>query len=186
MKKLTLQSLAALLLAVLISFSSCSKEGPEGPAGAQGQQGAQGPQGPEGDQGEPGTANVIYSEWTTQDFLPDTIHNGNVVDTVSYTALIEAERLDATMISTGEMKVYVNANTENDPTVFPLPYNDGLIYIDVVFRIGEIYITSNVNLSDAPFRYVLIPGGTAARKAGPELVDWNNYNSVKKYLNLKD
>ena len=32
------------------------------------------------------------------------------------------------------------------------------------------------------YRYILIPGGKAARSA----IDWNNYAAVKKYLNLKD
>ena len=37
------------------------------------------------------------------------------------------------------------------------------------------------------YRYVLIPGGTAARP-GPngKTIDWNNYKEVQQYLGLKD
>lgn len=182
MKRLTLQSLTALLVAVVISFSSCSKEGPAGPAGAQGPQGAQGSQGSKGDPGDPGTANVIYSQWDTYQF--DSLFNDED-EFAGCQAVIPAEQLTADILNMGEMKVYVNVNEADDPVVYPLPYNDGSLFIDVIFATEEIYLFSNANLSAAPFRYILIPGGTAARKAGP-LVDWNDYNAVKKYLNLKD
>ena len=184
MKRITLQIPATFLVAIAISFSSCSKEGPVGPQGEQGPQGAQGAQGP---QGNPGTANVIYSNWTdTTHWLPDTIHNGAEIDTVSYTAILSASKLDLTILNTGSVKVYADFNADaTDPTVLALPYLSGSFYIDVLFYLNTIQLTSNVDFSGLPLRYILIPGGTAARKSGSP-VDWNDYNAVKKYLNLKD
>ena len=181
MKRMMLQILATFLVAIAISFSSCSKEGPVGPQGEQGPQGAQGPQ------GNPGTANVIYSNWTdTTHWLPDTIHNGAEIDTVSYTAILSASKLDLTILNTGSVKVYADFNADaTDPTVLALPYLSGSFYIDVLFYLNTIQLTSNVDFSGLPLRYILIPGGTAARKSGSP-VDWNDYNAVKKYLNLKD
>lgn len=182
MKKLTLQSIAALLVAVLISFSSCSKEGPVGPEGPAGPQGPQGSQGPEGD---PGTANVIYSEW-----IDLTFEDG--------AAEIPADALTADILNSGDIKAYWNLGDEEDPFIVPIPAvvpisllvedpaeDQPDVFIDPYYAVGSILLSCNYNFS-GQFRYILIPGGTAARKAGPSVVDWNDYNSVKKYLNLKD
>ncbi len=196
MKKITLQLAAGCLLALAISFSSCSKEGPQGPQGEQGLQGAQGSAGVKGDKGEPGTANVIYSEWMDVAFAADTVHDGAIIDTVGYYAIIEAPRLDLDILNNGAIKVYFNTGTSADPFIYPLPYFSPYINLTIEpnYRIGKIDIYSNLDLTSGidgnnnhlwQFRYVLIPGGVAARKAGP-VVDWNNYNAVKKYLNLKD
>jgi hypothetical protein len=48
----------------------------------------------------------------------------------------------------------------------------------------QTYIDSGDGLKYQQYRYILIPGGTAAR-AGKK-IDWNNYNEVKAYLKLKD
>lgn len=180
MKKWTLQSLAALL-AIAISFSSCSKEGPEGPQGEQGPQGAQGAQGAKGDKGEPGTANVIYSQWI--DTLTYYLTSETTTDTIFGT--LEVPALTADILNNGEIKVYANIGT-TETLVIPLPYSTGDGgFINVFFFTGGIEIVSNLNIDGLPIRYILIPGGTSARKAGPT-VDWNDYNAVKKYLNLRD
>lgn len=181
MKKLTLQSIAALVVAVLISFSSCSKEGPEGPAGPQGNPGPTGNAGP---QGPAGTANVIYSEWLDVSF-----EEGG--------AEITATALTADILNNGDIKAYWNIGTAAEPFVVPVPavVPIGLlvetptedqpdVFIDPYYSVGSILLSCNYNF-DGLFRYILIPGGTAARKSGPA-VDWNDYNAVKKYLNLKD
>lgn len=196
MKKWTLQSIAALLLAFVISFSSCSKEGPVGPEGPAGPTGATGGTGA---QGPAGTANVIYSDWEDVVFDPikDTADNGTV-DTIAWVSEIPAPRLDETILSTGEIKVYVNVSTADDPVVYPLPLFDyyalsGVFNINLYYYLNTISLYSTEDASTFTynggtyfqFRYVLIPGGVSARKANAS-VNWNDYNAVKKYLNLKD
>ncbi|MGN6438324.1 MAG: collagen-like triple helix repeat-containing protein [Agriterribacter sp.] len=195
MKKLTLRSVAALLVATLMLFSSCSKEGPEGPQGPQGAQGPQGTQGPEGD---PGTANVIYSDWLDVGYAADTVHDGATIDTIGFYTAIEAPDLDNAILTNGEIKVYVNLGTADEPVIAPLPYFsifDG-VSIEPIYYLNTVDLYSNIDASTVldnnnnkrrQYRYILIPGGTAAsaRKSGVS-IDWNDYNAVKKYLNLKD
>lgn len=188
MKKMTLQLLAATLVAIAISFSSCSKEGPVGPQGEQGAQGPQGAKGDKGDKGDAGTANVIYSAWTdTAKWLPDTVHNGSVVDTISFTAIIKAPQLSLDILNMGMVKVYADFNGDDtDPTVVALPYLGGSFYVDAIFYLNTIQLTSNIKFEGLPIRYVLVPGETAAGRKSSQVIDWNDYNAVKKYLNLKD
>ena len=176
-----------LSIALVVGIVSCSKDGPAGPAGATGPAGpagAAGAAGSQGPAGPAGTANVIYSDWIdTTTWKADTVHNGTIIDTVGFHADIAAPKLDTAILNRGEIKVYVNANTTADPAVFPLPYNDGQLFIDPIFFTGRVRLLSNGNLTAVPFRYVLIPGGTHARTMK---INWNNYNEVKAYLGLKD
>lgn len=173
--------LPCLICASMMIFVACKK----GDAGPKGDTGAQGAPGPQGSAGPAGSANVIYSEWTdTTTWNADTVHNGAIIDTIGYFANISAAKLDLDMLNKGEIKVYVNAGTSTDPLVFPLPYNNGALFIDVAFSLNTISLYSNGDLTDIPFRYILIPGGTSARTA--KAIDWNDYNAVKAYLGLKD
>jgi hypothetical protein len=178
-------------LAITVIVAGCSKDGDTGPAGPAGPPGPAGPAGSAGvpgAQGAPGTANVIYSAWLTPDFEADTFRTaGNVLDTAGFFTDIAAPKLDLAILDRGEIKVYVNAGDAADPLVFPLPYNSGTLFIDVVFFLNTIQLYSNGDLTGVPFRYVLIPGGTAARTApGGKTIDWNNYKEVQQYLGLKD
>ncbi len=99
------------------------------------------------------------------------------------------------------MKVYINLGTAADPYVTALPVANLVLFnifvnINYHFYAGAIEFNSNIDAGTGlnaqnqkvwQYRYVLIPGGVAARKApdGTQ-VDWNNYKSVQKYLNLKD
>lgn len=196
MKKIILQLSAAGVFALALSFSSCSKEGPQGPQGEQGLQGAQGATGAKGD---PGTANVIYSDWldVTYESVNDTADDGTITP-IAWLAGIDAPKLDASILSTGEIKVYINVNTAGDPEIIPLPLFDyyaltGVLNINLTYSTGSIFLYATDDASTFEtqgqklwqYRYVLIPGGIAARKAA-SAVDWNDYNSVKKYLHLKD
>jgi len=195
MKKLTLQLTAIFFLAIAISFTSC-KKGDTGPAG---ETGAQGAKGDKGDKGDAGSANVIYSDWMDVTFDPVKDTTNNVVDTLAWLADIDAAQLDASILSTGEIKVYVNVGTADDPAVFPLPLFDyysltGVFNINLYFRLNTISLYSTEDASTFTnngdklwqYRYVLIPGGTAAGRKSAQAVDWNNYEAVKKYLNLKN
>lgn len=178
------------LSALIVIAAACSKTGPAGPAGPAGATGATGAQGPKGDTG---VANVIYSAWLDAKYLPDTQHNGSVIDTIGY--FYDATgitKLTTTILTTGEIKVYINLGTAANPVVIPLPYWDPYFQISVnpTFALNEIYLYSNVNVStftgssgkQQQWRYILIPGG----KPGRSSIDWNNYAEVKKYLRLPD
>lgn len=196
-----------LLLALPLFFASCSKTGPTGPAGAQGPAGptgaagAAGTAGTQGTQGNPGTANVIYSAWLDVAFQPDTATNPTTgkLDTLNYSAFIPAPQLVDSILNKGAIKVYWNAGSETDTSgsfVVALPFNDLLlsgILTNIYFSNNTISLVSNADLTTytqngnkySQFRYVLIPGGTAAGRK-PNGVNWNNYAEVKKYLGLKD
>ena len=198
MKNMKLSIYYFLLLALPLFIISCSKEGPTGPAGPSGAAGAQGPAGPAGPAGAAGASSVTYSAWLDVPFLPDTIMNGTVVvDTAGYYSDLSAPKLTSTILSSGDIKVYVNLGTAAAPVVFPLPFLD--IYsglsIDVWFVPQIIKLYSNAPVStqgtgtnkSLQYRYILVPGGTPARiMPDGNAVDWNNYASVQKYLGLTD
>lgn len=183
-----------LFLTITLVVASC-KKGDTGPAGAAGPAGPAGPAGAAGTAGPAGTANVIYSTWLTVPFKPDTFRTaGGVLDTAGFFTDIAAPKLDLAMLDKGEMKVYVNLGTAAEPQVYPLPFL-GAVYIEPIFILNTVSVyasgSKSPNLQTAlgqiPFRYVLIPGGTAGRPApGGKTVDWNNYKSVQEYLGLKD
>ncbi len=178
-------------LFVLALFSACQKDGgtgPEGPAG---------PQGPVGPKGDAGTANVIYSDWLDVEFIAVTAQNDDT-DTLAFVADIPAPKLTSNIISTGEMKVYVNVGRTSQPVVYPLPLFDayeltGIFNLNVTFSEGVISMYSTADASTFlvdngdkayQYRYVLIPGSVLALK--PANIELNNYQEVQQYLKLKD
>lgn len=186
-----------LLLVFVLGIAACAKDGAAGPEGPSGPPGPAGPGGPAGPAGPEGAANVIYSAWTNVVYEPAKTPEG---DTVFFRAIIPAPKLTADIISKGVIKVYINWGTSAEPIVDPLPMYDVLYYpglnILTTFGVGDILLTSNGDNSFVgtigtgaaavqQYRYVLVPGGEAARTAEPA-VDWNNYKAVQKYLNLKD
>jgi len=196
MKQL-LRSLPLLLLTTTtLFFASCGKDGDPGADGPQGPAGSKGDKGDKGDPGAVGTANVIYSDWLDVAYLPDTVHlAGGKIDTIGWYSGIDVPKLSKTLLSTGEVKVYMNLNEASDPVIMPLPYSDedgNIIRFIAYEKTIEFY--SNIEeagtyvdggLKYQQYRYVLIPGGTAARTATGS-VDWNNYKSVQAFLGLKD
>lgn len=195
-----------LLLALPLFFSSCSKTGPTGPAGAQGPAGptgaagAAGTAGATGAQGNTGTANVIYSNWLDVAFQADTATNPTtgVLDTLGYSAGIPAPQLVDSILNKGEVKVYLNLYNSDTATIVALPFTTSLrgILINPYFSNGLISLGANADASTyldprdgkkyLQYRYVLIPGGTAAGRNPKGTINWNNYAEVKKYLGLKD
>ncbi|MFT3823599.1 MAG: collagen-like protein [Chitinophagaceae bacterium] len=163
---------------VTLSFTACKK----GDTGPQGEQGNPGPTGPKGDAG---SANVIYSNWLDVTFQLVDVDGDNVPD--AYGANITAQKLTADILNKGDVKVFWNAGVPNDPYVVPLPFADLTLS---AFYTQTIELTSTNNYSTTTtaqgkqnqYRYVLIPGGVGARSA----INWNDYNQVKAYLNLKD
>lgn len=182
-----------LFLALPLFFASCTKEGPvgppgpEGPAGPTGAAGAAGAAGTAGAKGDPGTANVIYSDWLD-------VAYSLTPDSSSLIAEIPAPQLVDSILNTGTMKVYLNLNNIDTSFVVSLPFTTvGGVLITPFFSPGLITLQSNADAGTytengkkyLQYRYVLIPGGTAAGRR-PNGIDWNNYAEVKKYLGLKD
>ncbi len=193
MKKMSTTVLSWGVFLTVLLFASCAKDGatgPAGPAGPQGTNGAAGTAGVAGPKGDTGTANVIYSAWLDATFRVDTT---SLPDSLWFTQ-INAPKLTAAIVNSGEIKVYMNLGSSTNPLVVPLPYFDGGVIVQPYFATGGIEVDANINLStrtsstgakSLQYRYILIPGGANARQA-TSTVDWNNYASVQKYLNLMD
>ena len=178
-----------LSIALITTIVSCGKEGPAGPAGAPGPAGPAGPSGPAGPAGPAGTANVIYSDWLD---VPFQVVKNTAGDTLRWEGTITATKLDANILSKGEIKVFVNLNTAASPTVVALPI-DALAFgfiVTPIFEVGKITLIGDDDWGTFTdqgskyfqYRYVLIPGGTTARS----VINWNDYKQVQKYLGLKD
>jgi hypothetical protein len=164
---------------------SCGKDGATGPAG---------PVGPAGDTST-SSGTVIYSDWLDVPYKPDTIHNANgSIDTVGFYAIIDAPKLTKALLSTADVKVYINTSNTSDPLIYSLPYNaQSGIYIDVAAYTQKIQLYSNADVGTAlandgtkyqQYRYMIVPGNTGAKSATP--VNWSDYAKVKAYLGLKD
>lgn len=187
-------SLYALLLCGICFFGACSKDGEAGPKG---DTGAAGPAGPKGDAGENGPG-IIYSDWLDVDFEAvkeesDENDNGKL-DTLFFGAGIEAAKLTDEILSTGDVKVFVNLGSSDEKEIVALPYNVPFYGATITPSFSEQLITLIASAPASTFeedgakylqyRYVLIPGSEEARKAAG--IDWNNYKEVKAYLKLKD
>ncbi|HOA39329.1 MAG TPA: collagen-like protein [Flavihumibacter sp.] len=188
---------ALALFAFSLSLTSCSKEGSTGPAGPAGPTGATGATGAKG---ETGTANVIYSDWLDVTFNDTT----GVAD-------VAAPSLTLDVLNKGSIKVYWNLSDETDPFIVSVPavispyllfsaetlaqmwpsITDGNypeIYVDAYYSEKLINLVSNYPVSSSEgfsqFRYIIIPGGV--QEGNRSAIDWKDYNSVKKYYQLKD
>lgn len=195
--------LYVVCIAFAVLMAACGKDGDTGPAGPAGPQGAQGPggaPGPAGPQGDPGTANVIYSDWLDVGYEPDTVVFAPGDTLFRFIGGFEAEKITAAVLANSDIKVYMNLGTAAEPFVVALPLADFSVFgvfltITPIFETGIVSLWSNIdagtglddnNQKTWQYRYIIIPGGTAARKAAGADVDWNNYKSVQKYLGLKD
>lgn len=160
-----------------------------------GKDGATGPAGPAGPAGDTTSGTVIYSDWLDVPYKPDTIHaSDGSIDTIGFYAIIDAPKLTQTLLSTADVKVYINTNDASDPVIYPLPYNARSgVYINVTAYTQKIELYSNADLGTTlandgtkyqQYRYMIVPGNTEARSAAP--VNWSDYAGVKAYLGLKD
>jgi hypothetical protein len=191
MKTKSSLSLLASLVVITLIFTQCQK-GDVGPAGAAGPAGPAGSTGPKGDTG---TANVIYSPWLDVAYAADTIHNGAIIDTIGFYANITALKLTNAILTSGEIKVYLNLGTATTPDIVPMPYFDVYsgININPDYSFQKIFLYANINASTVTisgqkylqYRYILIPGSVPSGRLSKS-VDWNNYNEVKAYLGLTD
>ena len=188
-----------LFLSITVFIASCGKDGdtgPAGPAGPQGPAGSTGAAGPAGPAGASGASSVVYSPWINVTFEPAS------ADSSVWAAEIDAPKLVDSILNKGEVKVYWNIGSDSATAQFitPLPVIDLFLFGDLVsvnpyFSPQSILLLATHDISSFvdngndyfQFRYVLIPGGTAARP-GPngKTIDWNNYKEVQQYLGLTD
>lgn len=174
-----------LFVVSILLLTACSKEGPQGPQGDKGETGATGAIGPVG---ETGSTDVIYSKWVyAHTFGDSTIDNSAIK--VGY---IDAPKLTSTMLNSGEVKVYF---TYGGGT-FILPYTSNaggkpniISYTPMLNKIlAYRFVFDNSNsiaLSTLlQYRYVIIPGGVAARKNTG--INWDNYAEVAAYYHFED
>lgn len=171
-----------LLLGALFFVTSCNDDGSPGPAGEKGDK---------GDKGEPGAGggdgpDIIYSEWKSIRFTAEEDNSG-------YYAGIGAPQITPEILSTGDVRVYINLTTPGDPTISPLPYEADNSFVQFVASVGNLELYSNINASTftdrdnnavRQYRYVIIPSTLAGRKS--QDINWNEYAEVKAYLNLAD
>lgn len=182
----SLHHLFYYMLAATLMITAC-KKGDTGPQGEKGDKGDAGAQGSQGTKGDPGAANVQYSAWLDLAYAKDAASG------VFFTQISEPKITD-NLLSTGEIKVYVNLGSADSKVVMPLPFVDGEAQITSLYAPGIIELDANFNASTGTssatgkkvrqYRYVLIPGGTSVRM--DKSVNWNNYEEVKAYLGLKD
>jgi len=174
----------------VVFMISCSKDGADG---ATGPAGPVGPAGPKGDAGS-GSGSVIYSAWLDVPYKPDTVHlAGGKIDTIGYYAIVDAPKLTQALLSTADVKVYINGNDASDPVIYPLPYY-ALSGLNIRFSAytQKIQLDANGDMSTfsangkkyQQYRYMIVPGGSQARSAA--VIDWSDYAMVKAYLGLKD
>ena len=172
------------LLAGALLTTAC-KKGDDGPQGVKGDKGDTGEKGSTGTKGDPGTANVLYSAWLDVAFAQDAASG-------TFFGQITEPKVTDNLLSTGEIKVYINFGTPDNKVITPLPFVEGDVQITPIYAASTIEIDANVNASTVTssttgkksrqYRYILIPGGASVRRD----VNWNNYEEVKTYLGLKD
>ncbi|WP_313032141.1 hypothetical protein [Soonwooa sp.] len=156
-----------------------------------GDNGIDGKDGKDGANGQPGAngnANVIISAWKSSTNIKDTIIDLSNMKV----ATVTAPELKPEMVGNAAIFVYLNYGKGT----FPLPRvsNAGgrvstINFFPQKFKIRPtIFTHDNSNAlsfsSILEFRYIIIPASTGNKNANQ--VDYNNYESVKKFYNLKD
>jgi hypothetical protein len=152
-------------------------QGPQGPQGDQGVQGGQGPQGPQGEQGPSGTANVMYSAWTS--FIAAGWQQVTEFSRITQLYDIAEPLINNNIINSGIVMVYVRFGGSSAPR--PLPFTGYITSTSkeqhLWFRLvqGKLVLAfHNLNENTNPgtfgtgnqYRYIIIPGGTLIPSGG--------------------
>lgn len=186
------QIIILVLLVFVTSIFSCR--------GDNGIDGKDGKDGVNGQAGANGNANVIVGDW----FTPNAYTMQTVYGIRTFSYVLNDSKLTKEVLDKGTVLVYGNLRgyvTDIWPTdqVSLLPISLTYIYLDVTMT-----DTWSVNLSPSKlkiqavndknnyssftplnrFRYIIIPAGTGNKNANQ--IDYNDYESVKKFYNLKD
>lgn len=174
------------MLAVSLFIGCEGDEGPQGPQGDKGDQGEQGIQGEQGEQGEPGTANVIYSDWAPAE--------GSWRDSTMFGANFKVNHLTAAdltqdVLDNGVILCYAQYSSN----IVPLPYTNAVYTLSFHLDLNRIVLTTlktdltgGVELiSTVHFRYIIIPGGTAATKSTLDFGSMS-YSEVCTWFNIPE
>lgn len=185
-----------IVLTSILLIPAMGCEGPEGPTGPAGSQGSQGEQGPQGPEGPPGTANVYYSNWTPFDA-------SNWSDAYSRFGQmrrdypIDEPLIDEEILAMGTVAVYIRIPGNAGDTVFSLPWvlhiNKGLqqminfeldpqLIVLNFFDLVDDSVDPGTFGNNVEYRYVIIPGGTAAKAKLPDL---NDYQAVVEFYGIE-
>ncbi|GAA5522657.1 collagen-like protein [Aliifodinibius salicampi] len=139
-----------------------------------------------------GTANVIYSSWTTLDSaVRDTTIDGSDMQV----GHIDAPQISQEIIDQGVVNVYMEYSSD----IYPLPYTGyaggATNTMDFLPRLNRLFITRFTHdnsasvgfASSLEYRYVLIPGGVAAKsKISKDQIKKMSYAEVKKRFGIRD
>ncbi|GAA4279380.1 collagen-like protein [Aquimarina mytili] len=178
----------AVLITLLFMFSCEGEDGAIGPQGEQGLQGEQGSQGDQGAQGETGTANVIYSDWTDSSFPADIMDSSDFF-------VIDAPEITDEIRNSGAVLVYGRTASLNNIIELPVILSGNKFYNTTLgISAGQLNIFvqtldgSNVgSTSFGSYRYIIIPGGTAASK-NASLEDYKamSYQEIITLFNIPE
>jgi len=180
---------APLFLVLSLIMVCCSPE--DGQDGAIGPRGEQGEQGEDGEQGEPGTANVIYSEWTTLDFGEPPINETIVYD------FIMTDVVTQQIKDNGLVMVFGRSIIGSAYRYFSLPYTRFQVSQYYEFELSENHDDILVWLRSTDggpigqaylneFRYVIVPGGIPAK--GESYKDYRkmSYKEIVEHFNIPE
>lgn len=184
MKKIQILIYSAFLTLMVLA---CSK-GEQGDVGPAGVAGAKGAIGDKGDIGITNSKGMLYSSWFTAKTTDWDLFAGT---TNAYNIILETATLTPTIASKGGLYAYMQPI--GSTVVYPLPYRENNVLTmyclvnlansqpGVLFGLKFDAASAKVT-SEYKLRFVFVPA--AARMSAD--VDWNNYEDVKKYLNLND
>lgn len=162
--KNTFKTLAAGIVALTLLFTGCKKDaGPTGPAGKN------------------GTAN-IQSYTVTTNNLSWTF---NSTDN-SYNSTIAISAIDASVLNTGTIQVFIGDGTSTEWAALPFSYST--IQYNYSYKVGQVILSVTLSTGVAPnnpggqqFKVVVIP--PAMKKAG---INHSSYSELKAVYTLKD
>lgn len=138
-----------------------------------------------------GTANVMYSAWTTLDSaVRDTTIDGSDMKVGD----IDAPQITQKILDQGVVNVYMKFSDD----IYPLPYTGhaggAANVLDFLPRLNTLYITrftmdnsASVGFnSSLEFRYVIIPGGVAVKqKLSREQIQKMSYQEINQRFSPK-
>lgn len=180
-----------IIIFIFASFLISCKA-PVGDIGPQGAAGAAGTKGDKGETGQKGTFSAIVSPWVTTDKW--TVFTTNI----SYLSQFSEPKLTQQILDKGLLLgFYRPAGEDESGVVLPIPdetanyslgmsgfmnKTEGNISIKLAFRSAAV---RNPNLEDwnVKVRWIIVPPSSTGRLKN---VDWENYNEVKKALNIQD
>ncbi len=128
-------SLAALVLSLIVIITSCTKKGDPGATGATGAK---------------GTANVMYSSWASLKM------SYNSTDS-AYEQSITADSITQSVLDSGLVLTYIKYTNSAGQT----QVESADTYMETVLGLKSIQLYSYVyDLTGVPFRYIVVQGGT--------------------------